>query len=210
MQNKIKTYNRIVGLLIFIGLPIVFWALGDVPRRSYLKEIFSILTLVAFSLLLGQFYLARSNRYILKEHKMSSVVKWHKTLGYILVGVLMLHPFFIVIPRYFESGIDPKDAFITMLTTFDSLGVVLGMITWSLMLIIGLTSMFRNQLPFSYKTWRVVHGILSIVFISVATWHAIDLGRHTNKAMGVFMIVVATGGIFLLLKTYLLQPTKKV
>jgi predicted ferric reductase len=202
MENKIKIYNRIAAVLVFIGLPLLFWVLADVPRRSNLKEAISILTLLSFSLMLGQFYLARSNRNVLKEHKMSKVIKWHKVIGYTFVSILLLHPFLIVVPRYFESGVEPKEAFITMLTTFDSLGVVLGMVAWCLMLLIGLTSIFRNQLPLSYKTWRVFHGILSITFITLATWHALVLGRHTDKAMSVFMMVMAAGGVFLLLKNY--------
>lgn len=209
MENKIRIYNRVVALLVFIGLPVLFWALGDTPQRSSLKETISVITLIAFSMMLAQFYLARSNRKVLKEHKMSKVVKWHKVIGYVFVGILLVHPFLIVVPRYFESGIDPIDAFITLITTFDSLGVILGMISWYLMLLIGLTSMFRNQLPMSYLTWRVFHGILSIAFITLATWHAIDLGRHTDKAMSVFMVIMAAGGVFLLLKTYFIKTPQK-
>lgn len=209
MESKIKTYNRIAALLVFIGLPILFWALGNAPQRSALKETISIITLISFSMMLAQFYLARSNRDILKGHKISKVVKWHKVIGYVFVGILLVHPFLIVLPRYFESGVDPIDAFTTLITTFDSLGVVLGMIAWVLMLLIGLTSMFRNQLPFSYKTWRVFHGILSVAFITLATWHALNLGRHTDNAMSIFMLVMAGGGILLLLKTYFTKTPQK-
>jgi len=139
---------------------------------------------------------------------MSRVVKWHKVVGYIFVPVLLLHPFFIVLPRYFESGIEPKDALQTMLTSFESLGVVLGMIAWVLMLLIGLTSMFRKLLPFSYKTWRIIHGVLSIAFVIVATWHALNLGRHTDNAMSVYILIAAGVGVLLLLKTYFSKTTK--
>lgn len=210
MENKIKTYNRIIAILVFIGLPVLFWALGDIPRRTNLKEAISILTLVAFSMMLGQFYLARSNRQILKEHKMSKVINWHKVIGYTFVAVILFHPFLIVVPRYFESGIEPKVAFVTMITTLDNYKVVLGIIAWSFMIIIGITSLLRDQLPMSYKTWRLIHGILSIIFIIVATWHATSLGRHTNIAMSVFMITMATGGILLLLSTYFLKSTKRI
>ena len=210
MENKIKIYNRVTALLVFIGLPVLFWALGDAPRRSNIKETISIITLVAFSMMLAQFYLARSNRKILKEHKMSKVVKWHKAIGYIFVGILIVHPFLIVVPRYFEAGVSPKDAFVTLITTFDNFGVFLGMIAWVLMFIIGITSLIRKQLPMSYLTWRVVHGTLSITFIAAATWHAIELGRHTDQAMSIFMLIMATGGVFLLLKTYFIKTPQKV
>ena len=209
MENKIKIFNRIIAILVFIGMPLLFWALGDIPRRTNLKEAISILTLVAFSMMLGQFYLARSNRQILKEHKMSKVINWHKVIGYTFVSVLLVHPIFIVVPRYFESGVEPKEAFITIITSFDNFRVMLGMVAWVLMLIIGITSMFRDQLPMSYKTWRVFHGILSVIFIAVATWHATSLGRHTGTAMSIFMITMAAGGVLLLLKSYFTKTPQK-
>jgi predicted ferric reductase len=209
MDNKIRIYNRIAAILIFIGLPVLFWALGDTPRRSNLKEAISILTLVAFSMMLAQFYLARTNRQILKEHKMSKVINWHKVIGYTFVGVLLFHPILIVVPRYFESGVEPKEAFTTMITSFDNYRIILGMIAWGLMLIIGITSMFRDKLPMSYLTWRVIHGILSAIFIGTATWHATSLGRHAGNPMSVFMIIVATGGVLLLLKTYFTKSPQK-
>jgi len=176
------------------------------PWRTVLKDSISILAILSFFLMLGQFFLARSNKNILKEFKMSNVLKVHKFIGYVFVPILLVHPFLIVVPRYFESGVSPADAFLTLITTFDSLGVVLGMIAWGLMILIGITSLFRNKLPLSYKAWRVFHGILSISFIALATWHATNLGRHTNIPMSVLMITLAGMGILLLLKTYILKP----
>ena len=210
MSEFIKKYNVTTALLIFIALPLIFLALGDFPRRTVLKESISILTILAFFLMLAQFFLTRSSKSILKVHKMSRILTMHKLMGYIVVLILLIHPFLIVVPRYFESGIAPMDACMTLVTSFDSLGVVLGMIAWCLMLILGLTSMLRNKLGMPYKTWRVFHGILSILFISLATWHAIDLGRHMDKAMSIFMIILAGSGIMLLLNTYFFKSAKKV
>lgn len=209
MQNKIKIDNRIAAILIFIGLPVLFWALGDAPKRTVLKEAISLVTLVSFSLMLMQFYLARSNRKILEGHKMSKVVKWHRVIGSIFVPVLLFHPFLIVVPRYFESGIEPQDAFIEMLTTFDNPGIILGISAWCLLLVLGLTSLLRKQLPLSYKTWRIFHGVLSVCFITTASWHALKLGRHMDLSMKVFMLVAATGGVILLFRTWFFPSTKK-
>ena len=66
MKPDPKTYAAVTAIAVFIGLPVLFYLLGDAPRRSYLKEGLSILTLVSFSLMLGQFFLARSNRTVPK------------------------------------------------------------------------------------------------------------------------------------------------
>lgn len=208
MRELVTKYNLIPKIIVFVGLPILFWAYGDFPRRSVLKESISVITLLAFSLMVGQFFLTRGYRAIHKELKMSNLNKIHKAIGYIFTVVLFVHPFLIVLPRYFESGVEPLEAFWTMITSFDSLGVVLGLIAWVLMLVIGVTSIIRNRLSMCYKTWRLIHGVLSILFIAIATWHATDLGRHTNFATSIFLIIISTSGILLLLKTYFIRTSK--
>jgi predicted ferric reductase len=159
--------------------------------------------------MVGQFFLTRGYRAIHKELKMSNLNRIHKAIGYTVTFVLFVHPFLIVVPRYFESGVKPFDAFWTIITSFNSLGIVLGLIAWIVMLIIGITSIIRNKLSMSYKTWRIIHGILSILFIAAATWHAADLGRHTNLATSIFLISITSGGVLLLIRTYFLRKTIK-
>ena len=207
MEKQIKTYNIILAIAVFIGLPILFWALGDFPQRSNLNEAISIITLLSFSLMIGQFFLARSNKQILKAHKMSMIVKYHKYIGYIFISILLVHPFLIVIPRYFEAGVEPIDAFITIITSFNSTGIIFGIIAWGCMLLLGLTSFFRNHLGLTYKTWRVFHGISSIIFIGVALLHVIDLGRHSDTLFSIFFISLSAIGILLLLKTYFVKTS---
>ena len=207
MEKQIKTYNIILAIAVFIGLPILFWALGDFPQRSSLKEALSLITLLSFSLMIGQFFLARSNKKILKAHKMSLVVKYHKYIGYIFISILLVHPFLIVIPRYFEAGVEPIDAFITIITSFNSTGIIFGIIAWVSMLLLGLTSFFRNQLGLKYKTWRIIHGILSIFFVGIALVHVIDLGRHSDTVLSTFFISLSAIGILLLLKTYFFKTS---
>ena len=198
-------------LLVFTGLPLLLWALGEYHRDTILKEFLSVITILAFCLMIGQFFLARGNRKSFKGIKMSKVVKFHKLIGYVFVGVLLIHPLLIVVSRFFEAGIEPKEAFITMLTTFDSLGVVLGIIAWVLMLLLGLMSIFREKIGLSYRAWRWIHGVLSIAFISIACWHVVDLGRHINTSLAIFLIAFTAAGVILLLRTYVLEnkPKKK-
>ena len=205
MENKIKKYHRIAAGMVFIAFPVLFYVLGDFPRRTLLKETISVVTLIAFFMMLFQFYLSRANGNILKEHKMSKVVKWHKVLGYVFVSILLVHPFLIVLPRYFEAGVEPSEALTTILTTFGSKGIILGLSAWVLVFIIGLTSILRNKLGLSYKAWRITHGILSIVFISVASFHVVELGRNISQPLQWLIAVLSIVGITLLIQTYLFK-----
>lgn len=208
--KRMKSKNIVFVVSILVGFPLLFWALGDFPRRTILKEIISVITIISFSMLIGQFFLTRGNIKLLKLPPMGRLIKFHRIFGYIFIGILLIHPFLIVFPRYFESGVEPIEAFTTLLTTFNSTGVILGIVAWVLMLIIGITSVFRYRLPLSYLNWRLLHGILSLIFIIVASWHAIDLGRHTDIPMSVTIIILSGTGIVLLLKTYLIKPHNKI
>ena len=213
MKLSAQAYTISAALAVFIGLPLLFYALGDVPRRSLLKESISVLTLLSFTLMLGQYFLARSNETILSLFKPLHIQKVHKVIAYGAVGVILVHPFLVVMPRFFEAGVKPLDALITMLTTFDSLGVLLGLAAWALLLVLGVTAMFRTRLikrfKIKYRSWRYFHGFMAVTFTVLGIWHAIELGRHTDTAMAAFFIVIALVGGLLLAKLYWGTAPKK-
>ncbi len=207
--NQMKRTQIILVVLVFILFPILFWATGDFPRRSILKESISVSTLVAFSLLIGQFFLSRGGKDVVKLPPSKRLINWHRVIGYVFVSIILLHPFSIILPRYFEAGVEPQEAFIKMLSTVESNGVILGLTAYALMLIIGLTSAFRKQLPLSYKNWRLIHGLLSLAFLIIALLHATDLGRHMNPAMSNYFVIAGVAAILILIRTYFLKDFKK-
>jgi predicted ferric reductase len=209
MRAYIKSNFLRQSVLAFTGMPLLIWTMGNFPERSLMKESLSVMTILAFCQMIGQFFWTRKNRSAVANLKMSKVIKYHKIIGYTLVIVLLVHPVLLVVPRFFESGVAPVDAFITIITTFTNQGVVLGIMAWCLMLALGITSLARKKLPMEYKTWRVFHGILAILFVSVAAWHVIDLGRHSSLVMSTFISVLTAGGVLFLLKTYTLIISKK-
>jgi predicted ferric reductase len=209
MKEQIQKTGIVSLVVLFIGLPLFLYTTGNFPERTALKEGISVLTILAFCLMIGQFFLTRMNRRMLNGYLHSSIVKMHKFLGYIFLPVLFVHPFLIVVPRYYESGVDPMEAFLTIITTVNSVGIVLGICAWFLMLILGAASLFRKKLPLKYTTWRFIHGILAILFIIIASWHAIDLGRHTDSLLTAYVIIAALSGVLLLLKTYVSESLIK-
>lgn len=203
MKQQTGIQSILVLGLIFIVLPLFIFATGNFPRRTVLKESISIVTLLAFFLMAAQFLLIRQNSRLTAGYRRSSIITTHKILGYIFGTILLVHPFLLVVPRYFEAGIDSMDAFITILTTLSSPGVVLGICTWSLMCILVITSLIRNKLPFRYTTWRIFHGILAIFLLVAASWHAIELGRHVTPLLGSYIIITVASGVVPLVKKYL-------
>ena len=209
MKTHSQANYLVCAALVFVGLPVFFWATGDFPRRTLLKESLSILTLGSFALLIGQFFLARINGYAVNALGPRGVVRFHKVIGYTFVSVMLFHPLFVVLPRYFESGVDPLDAFTVLITEFDSPGVLVGMTAWCLLVILGVTSLLRGNLTLACESWRILHGVLSVLFVLLATWHAVDLGRHTGVVLSSYLIILTAGAVALLLKSYAAGPHKK-
>ncbi len=205
MKDSTKKSGFIPAVFIFIALPMLFYVLGDFPRRNMMKESFSVLTILAFSLMLAQFFITRTNKSLLRGYAMRTIIGTHKAIGYIFGAILLIHPVLVVVPRFFESGVTSQDAFITIITTVNSQGIILGMISWFLMLLLVVTSFMRNRLNMTYKTWRITHGVLAIACIVTSSWHVIDLGRHISLALASYIILVAIAAVLLLLKTYIRQ-----
>ncbi len=208
MNSNNKFLNIFLACVFFVFLPITFFILGETPKRTLLKDVISIITILALFIVFGQFYLARINEGVKEIFKIAKIIKIHKVIGYTVLPILLIHPILIIVPRFFEVGSDPFESFITMISGFDSLGIILGIIGWILMLALGLTSMFREKLNMSYKSWKILHGILSLAFILFASWHAIDMGRHMSLAMTGLIILIASIASALLLKSYFFNNKK--
>lgn len=203
MRSDFNKCRLVAATLVLILPPMALLTLGDYPRRSLLKETLSMLTLAAFFLMLGQFLLIRGARFVTEGVRFSSILSLHKLIGYSVVSLLLAHPFLIVLPRAFEGGVSPAEALVKILTTVDSPGIVLGMISWVLMLVIGATSLLRERLGLDYRTWKLVHALLSVLLVVTASWHAIDLGRHTDTAISLLMVTLACAAILVLIHQYL-------
>lgn len=201
MQNHKGKLKLLSFTLLFIITPLIVYTLADTPHRTVLKEGISLLTMMAIFQMVAQFYSTRSNRRLLRTHGMGLVGKIHKIMGYLFIGILLLHPFMIAIPRFFEAGITPQEALVTILAT-TTLGVVTGMIAWCLMLLLFITSLLRKKLSLTYSTWRVIHGLLAVWLIFFGAWHALELGRHSTHLFALTLVAGALGGFLLLVQSY--------
>lgn len=206
MMKKTSKYPKLVpAIVLFVGLPLLLYVLGDFPRKNVLKETLSILTIIAFFAMLAQFYFTRHNKHFNRGREFSMVLKIHRYIGYIFILLLLLHPFFIVLPRFFEAGVSPGDAFLTMITGFGGVGLVFGIVAYAIMLVILLTTLFRNKFNLRYRLGRMLHGYVSVLFLIAASWHVIDIGWHSNLPFSVYIILLAMGGIYHLFQTYFLE-----
>jgi predicted ferric reductase len=76
------------------------------------------------------------------------------------------------------------------------------------MIIIGVTSYFQKSFRISYKNWRTIHAVLALLFILLATLHVLGTGKHINTSLFFTIVFIVSGGILLLLRTYLFNAQK--
>ena len=210
IMNKESYITNLSSLIIsFIGVPFLIFVLGDFPRRNALSETISLITILGFSLLISQFIYSRINKRLVKKIRMVHVLRIHKFIGYAFISILLLHPFFIIVPKFFDNAVTPVEAFFKLITTFDSLGIMLGLIAYAVMLILLVTAFFRFKLHLKYKAWRNFHGYLTLLFVITATWHVITLGRHSNISFSIYYVLTVASGIFYLLRLYLFKTSTR-
>lgn len=209
MKKEHYIFKLTALVLTFIVVPLLLYFQGDFPERSSLMNTFSLITILGFTLLLSQFFTSRLNKTLIKKIRMVNVLAIHKFIGYLFISILLVHPFFIVVPKFFDNGVTPTDAFLRIITTFSTLGVILGLIAYTSMLVLLITSFFRFKLHLKYKTWRNLHGYLTLLFVITATWHVVNIGRHSNTSFSIYYILMVASGVYYLLKTYLFKTLKK-
>ena len=203
MKSQTNKLSFLPTIVLCTCLPVFIYATGDFPRRTLLKDSISLLSIIGLSLMLAQFFLTRSGNFLLFRYNMVKVITLHKIIGYVFLCIFLVHPLLLVLPRYFEAGLEPADCLIIILRTYSNYGVLSGIFAWCLMFILLSTALFRKKMPLAYKTWVAVHKWLSIALVVFACWHAIDLGRHTNGILSAYIVLLALCGILLLLRVFI-------
>jgi len=204
MREKSNTYKLVTAGLLFLIPSFYLYYTGDAAGRTLLKDGISIATISAFVLMLGQFFLSGLVSLPLQMPTRGNVIKLHKIVGYVAAAVLLSHPLLIVVPRFFEAGISPHQAFVKMISV-GTPGITTGMAAWVLLLLILVLSLLRKWIPMSYRDWRKLHGLMSIMFIILAAYHSIYLGRHIYQVFAGYIVILVIAAISLLLQQYIYE-----
>lgn len=175
----------------FSGAALIIWSFLTFPDRSIEIRALSALTILAFFLLLGQFLCTRRALNTSSSQTLCNLFKLHISIGYIALVVIVLHPLFLVYPKFGGEALAPGDALFTIFTNFSNPGIASGVIAWIALLLIGISSFFRKLLGLQYRAWKLLHIILASLFTVASVYHVTHLGRHANLLMTCFIISYA-------------------
>jgi predicted ferric reductase len=194
-------------MALFLGLfalgPLYLAVGRDVSALSTYQYAVLFVSLSAFGLLMGLFWLTRLLPRSLRSMRLPGLLRWHKTFGYLAGLVLLLHPLMIVGRRYMVAETLPLDNLVLMAR---SPLMYSGVAAWVLLLLMLFSGMVRRAFP--AKFWRIQHGLCAVAFSGFATWHVVAVGRHSNLPMSIFWIGLAVSGVAAWLFMYL-KPAKR-
>lgn len=194
----------VVALLLTCALvPLALACSQQMSFQSTYQQAFLLLSLTAFGVLIAQLWLTRLLPRKILGLKRGPLVAWHKYVGY-TAGILMLaHPILIVARRFWVLESDPIENLLLVLRSPLMLPAIVAWMSLALIIVLALL-----QPRFPVRVWRVMHGLLSLVFVGFATWHVVAVGRHSNAVMSFLWIVFAGGSSIPLLITNLPERAK--
>jgi len=194
----------IVVYVVVLLLPVILGAFQDLPRRSLIREFTDALLLIGFMALYIQFILSGRFKAISGRFGIDLVMRVHQLMARILAVFLLVHPFLVVRPWDSTSKVFERASVLFFSPTTNT-----GIAAWFLLLILVLVAIFRDRLNIRYEAWRLSHGIGTLAMASLATHHAIILGRHSNILFTTLWLILLVLSALTLLCIHVIKPLYK-
>jgi predicted ferric reductase len=191
--------------LSLILLPLVTAALTGAdtvkPPSSFLAAVGIGLGFVGLSLMALEFALISRIKAAAAVFGEDSLQLFHNLMGMVALGLLLVHPFLLIISGYPAAcWLNPFADCANASTRGASLAL------YALLILVG-SSVWRRRLGIRYEAWQVLHGLLALFVLYAALVHITIIGRYTRTlAMEIvwwIYILLVTG---LILRYKILRP----
>ncbi|MEM9472624.1 MAG: ferredoxin reductase family protein [Pseudomonadota bacterium] len=189
--------------------PLVLSVLQGRAIRPFWDEVSSGLAMAAFAILLVEFVLSGRFKVISARIGMDVTMRVHQLLARTALVFILIHPFLYQTPLLnFDLPWDVSRQ-LTLGLTFGSLAS--GLIAWIALPALVLTSIFRDQLPYRYETWRLMHGIGAVLIALAGMHHTLHAGRYSSDpVLAGFWMVLLAAALGSLAYSYLIMPLKEL
>ncbi|GAB4228181.1 MAG: ferredoxin reductase family protein [Methyloligellaceae bacterium] len=196
------TYIAIAAAPLFLS-----WIQG-LPPRSFGDEIASGLAMTAFAIILVEFVLSGRFRTISARIGMDQTMRFHQLIARSAVVFALVHPFFYRAP-FFNAPL-PWDMSRQYTLGLDAASLLSGLIVWALLPAFVLMAIFRDQLPYRYEAWRVMHAAGAALIALMTTHHTLAAGRYSaDPLLAGFWFFLLAAALLSLLWVYLVVPLRQ-
>ena len=197
-------------LLLYIAIthaPLILAIAQGQPPRTFWDEIASGLAMTAFAILLVEFVLSGRFRTISKRIGMDVTMRFHQLVARTALVFVVLHPFLYQTPF---GGSLPWDTTRQLSLGLDMASLATGVIAFVALPGFVLMSIFRDQLPYRYETWRILHAVGAVVIAAAIAHHTLEAGRYsTDPILAGFWILLLTIAFASLVWTYVVAPLRQ-
>jgi predicted ferric reductase len=205
----IGAYALLVVLPVALG-----WALVG-PARPWPDELSSALAMAGFAALLLEFLLSGRFRIVTGGIGIDRTMRWHQLFARVLTVALLVHPALYSYNAYQFAGpglwqsLSPGDPARAAVLGLDAGSTLTGWMAWMFLLALTGMAIFRDQLPYSYEAWRLMHGLTAAAVAVMGLHHALEAGRYSAMpALAAYWVVLVGLALFTLLTVYLLRPLR--
>ncbi|MGI9356612.1 MAG: ferredoxin reductase family protein [Rhizobiaceae bacterium] len=179
------------------------WASNN-PPRSFLNELASGAGLLAFSIILVEFVLSGRFRSISAQVGMDVTMRFHQLLARSALALAIVHPFLYRGPFAYQK---PWDVTRQLTLSTDIGALTTGLFGWVLLPAFILLSIARDQLPYKYETWRLMHGVGALLIAIFVLHHTLNAGRYSqDPALAGVWLVMFGIAVTSLFYVYFVEP----
>jgi predicted ferric reductase len=170
----IRALRGVVQLQLYLAVclaPLVFALLGDrPPGRPFLVELSVALGFVGLAILGLQVVVTSRVKDLAGPYGMDVVIAFHRQMSTVGFALILAHPTLLLF-----TDIDVVALLDVRTAPWRARFGVLAVVA---MLVLVVTSVWRERLRIPYETWKVAHGVLAVVVVGAGLGHVVLVGHH--------------------------------
>jgi predicted ferric reductase len=190
-----------VGAYVAFALaPLVLALVGPTPEpRPFLVELGVGFGFVGIALIALQFVITGRFRSIAPIFGGDVVLQFHRQIGIVAAGLVLAHPVVLILSSsdYLEF-FDPRVNILRALALTAVIPAVLLLVV---------TSLWRELVRLNYEWWRAGHGVLALAIVFIGMVHGVQVGQHLDPLWKQIVWVGSLGGVmYLVVHTRVVRP----
>ena len=188
-------------LIVVLAPFALSWMQVRAPRPFW-DELATGTGMLAFAIILVEFALSGRFRSISRKIGMDTTMRYHQLIARSALVLAIVHPFLYRAP--FKQPLPWNDG---ATLNLDATSLATGTLAWVLLPSLVLLSIARNQLPYTYETWRWMHGLGALLIAGLVLHHAVGMGRYSqDPALWIFWMTLFVVASASLAVVYLIKP----
>lgn len=169
------------------------------PARGYWLEVGAGLGLLGLGLMVVQAVTSGRTTCVAPQFGADNLLHFHRHLGLLATALVLAHPITLLLAEpSFLRYLDPRSDWLRALSLWALLGALL---------LLTISSLWRQRLGLSYEVWRLLHGGLAAFLLVGGLGHALMVGHYLHQFWQQALIVAWIGlGLVLIVASRLVRP----